>query len=157
MISDVSGEAAGRTSTLKVVAWIIGLLIALMILLPLLLIVRWEATATPEQKARSAAITAAEDSRTVGQAMVAASLRDPASAQFRDVFTGGVAGRAVPDTVCGEVNARNGFGGYVGYARFVAAASKGAVTIDPGNRATIADRNDFEAMWNANCSRPISF
>lgn len=43
-------------------------------------------------------------------------LRDPMSAQYRDI-------RVVPgqvDIVCGEVNAKNAYGGYVGFRRFVA-------------------------------------
>ena len=46
------------------------------------------------------------------------SLRDPASAQFRNVrlvkFSGG-------QVVCGEVNGKNAYGGYVGYKQWVSA------------------------------------
>lgn len=43
-------------------------------------------------------------------------LRDPGSAQFRSdyVFGGGNA-----RTVCGEFNAKNGFGGYFGFTPFI--------------------------------------
>lgn len=45
-------------------------------------------------------------------------LKDPESAQFKDVaLTPGGA-------LCGEVNARNSFGGYVGFKRFVATDEK---------------------------------
>jgi hypothetical protein len=44
-------------------------------------------------------------------------LKDPASAQFGRIFDGrGLVGKA---TVCGEVNAKNGFGGYTGMRPFV--------------------------------------
>lgn len=47
---------------------------------------------------------------------VKSSLRDPGSAQFRNVsvkkFNGG-------RVVCGEVNAKNAYGGYVGFKEFV--------------------------------------
>lgn len=43
---------------------------------------------------------------------VAAKLRDPASAQFGEIFGEG-------ETYCGTVNARNGLGGYAGPRRFV--------------------------------------
>lgn len=43
---------------------------------------------------------------------VAALLRDPESAQFRDL-------RKAGGLVCGEVNGRNAFGAYAGYQRFV--------------------------------------
>lgn len=48
--------------------------------------------------------------------ILADSLKDPASAQFRNVkaYKSGA--------VCGEYNARNGFGGYVGFKRFGVAA-----------------------------------
>jgi len=49
---------------------------------------------------------------------VAARLRDPSSAQFRGVQTHHNSGLPI---VCGEVNAKNGFGGYAGYERFIAA------------------------------------
>lgn len=44
-------------------------------------------------------------------------LRDPGSADFRNVrfYSGG----PVP-VVCGEVNSKNGFGGYTGFQRFIA-------------------------------------
>lgn len=50
------------------------------------------------------------------EAAVSAQLRDPDSAQFRDVrlVDQGRDGSAV----CGQVNGRNGFGGYSGYEPF---------------------------------------
>lgn len=52
-------------------------------------------------------------------------LKDPESADFRDVhfYSGG----GVP-VACGEVNAKNGFGGFTGFERFVAAGTVIAVT-----------------------------
>lgn len=43
---------------------------------------------------------------------VAAELRDPSSAQFRGIYGSG-------DTVCGEVNGKNGLGAYSGFRKFV--------------------------------------
>jgi hypothetical protein len=50
---------------------------------------------------------------------VADSLRDPSSAQFREVRKVRLhfAGNRVT-LICGEVNAKNGFGGYVGFRPF---------------------------------------
>jgi hypothetical protein len=45
------------------------------------------------------------------QQVIAAQLKDPASAQFRNV-------RVKGETVCGEVNAKNSFGGYIGFKTF---------------------------------------
>jgi hypothetical protein len=55
-----------------------------------------------------------------GQQSIKTQLKDPESATFRNVhfYSGG--GTPV---VCGEVNARNGFGGYTGFERFVAAGT----------------------------------
>lgn len=52
-------------------------------------------------------------------------LRDPESAIFRDVMAG--QGPGGPLVVCGYVNARNGFGGYVGEEIFIATIANGAV------------------------------
>jgi len=43
--------------------------------------------------------------------VVLENLRDPSSAQFKNV-------RLYGSWVCGEVNSKNGFGGYAGYERF---------------------------------------
>lgn len=60
-----------------------------------------------------------------GKEAIKAKLKDPDSAQFRNVnfFSGG----GVP-TACGEVNAKNGFGGYSGFERFIAAGDAIAFT-----------------------------
>jgi hypothetical protein len=48
-----------------------------------------------------------------GQKLVAAGLRDPSSAQFRNSFF-----RPVGSVVCGEFNGKNAYGAYVGFKRF---------------------------------------
>ena len=51
-----------------------------------------------------------------GKDAIKTKLKDPESAQFRNVqFHSGVA-----PVTCGEVNAKNSFGGYSGYERFIA-------------------------------------
>ncbi|WP_372502401.1 hypothetical protein P7L66_13330 [Tistrella mobilis] len=63
----------------------------------------------------------AKDLRRAGLDAVLRQLKDPDSAKFRDVrLVDHPAGGRV---VCGEVNARNSYGGYVGFARFVAGPS----------------------------------
>ncbi len=58
-----------------------------------------------------------------GKDTVKAKLKDPESADFRNVrfFSGG----GIP-VACGEVNAKNGFGGYNGFERFIATGPEGA-------------------------------
>jgi hypothetical protein len=45
--------------------------------------------------------------------LAARDLRDPGSAQFRDVRTGDAG------SICGEINAKNALGAYVGFQRFL--------------------------------------
>ena len=54
------------------------------------------------------------DSATVKKAKetILSSLRDPSSAEFRNII------EAPEDFVCGEVNAKNAFGAYIGFAAF---------------------------------------
>lgn len=47
------------------------------------------------------------------KARVAGQLKDPDSAKFRDL-------ERIGKAVCGEVNAKNSYGGYIGYQRFYA-------------------------------------
>lgn len=52
------------------------------------------------------------------KASITKSLKDPDSANFRNVFTiDGI-------NVCGEINSKNSYGGYVGFTRFVVIAEK---------------------------------
>ncbi|HTF44913.1 MAG TPA: hypothetical protein VK641_13475 [Terriglobales bacterium] len=51
------------------------------------------------------------DDREVAMRQVRNGMKDPDSAQFRDVFQR-------EEFVCGYVNAKNGFGAYVGFSRF---------------------------------------
>ncbi len=56
------------------------------------------------------------------QEAVAAQLRDPSSAEFRDLTIG-------ENSSCGEVNGKNGFGAYSGFREFVYA--RGVVLFEP--------------------------
>jgi hypothetical protein len=82
-----------------------------------------------------------------GQAAIKSSLRDPESAKFRNVhfYSGG----GVPVT-CGEVNARNGFGGYSGYERFVAASDIISATESQveGGLGPVWDKYCVRATWD---------
>jgi hypothetical protein len=57
-----------------------------------------------------------------GKAAIANKLKDPSSAQFRNV-------RLVKyldgEVICGEINGKNSYGGYVGYSDFVADVNSG--------------------------------
>lgn len=83
--------------------------------------------------------------RAADQKMVAAaqdvirdSLKDPESARFRGVFIS-PKGRAV----CGDVNAKNSMGGYVGFRRFIVARDRRGIEDDETYFA--------ESNWVARC------
>ncbi|HAD84247.1 MAG TPA: hypothetical protein DCG71_05325 [Brevundimonas sp.] len=75
------------------------------------------------------------------QAAVAAKLRDPSSAQFRNVRHR--VAETGADIVCGEVNGKNGFGGYAGFQRFIYDA--GTTTLEDG------DDPGFGLRWVNTC------
>ena len=71
------------------------------------------------------------------EGLVARSMRDPTSAQFRNmmVFASGA--------VCGEVNAKNGFGGYVGFDPFIVTSAE---------RVYVAsEERNFRSLHDAQC------
>lgn len=81
--------------------------------------------------AQSAGVTAEE--RTQAEANIqkagrylAQTMRDPASATFRDVFLYKrvTAKPGMQVTVCGEVNARNGYGGLTGFQQFMVSGER---------------------------------
>lgn len=94
--------------------------------------------------------------RSEGKKLVASQLRDPRSAQFQNVT---VAGRIF----CGEVNAKNGMGGYAGFRRFIADLDRGEVTFAP-DRVADADVTPetagaayagvtFDLRWTIECQQ----
>jgi nucleoid-associated protein YgaU len=98
------------------------------------------AKAEAEEAARKAAAekekAASEEAQAYADAKEAMnsvrySLADPESALFKDVWAvrGQIAGAPPTTFACGTVNAKNGFGGYVGYMPFVAV---GSTVMTPG-------------------------
>jgi len=66
-----------------------------------------------------------------------ARLRDPDSAKFRSLAA------YAPSVVCGEVNAKNGYGGYAGFERFISAGT-------PDSTAFPQDKG-FDDAWAKYC------
>lgn len=64
-------------------------------------------------------------------------LKDPDSAQFRN-----------QKRICGEVNAKNSFGGYAGFKRFIA-GGKELVFLEDDARL---EAGAFQAAWDKFCS-----
>lgn len=65
-------------------------------------------------------------------------LKDPESVRFRDVFV-------MRESVCGEVNAKNSYGGYVGFKRFIAIGGLLVILEEAGP--------GFEQMYAESCSK----
>lgn len=72
----------------------------------------------------------------IARERVSARLKDPDSAQFQN-----------QSSQCGEVNAKNSFGAYGGYTRFIA-TSKEMVLMDDGSSVS---KEEFENLWSSAC------
>ncbi len=72
-------------------------------------------------------------------------LRDPGSADFRNsrFYSGG----PVP-VVCGEVNSKNGFGGYTGFQRFIASGDDPNIAFVASD---VAVGDSINAAWDQLC------
>ncbi len=73
---------------------------------------------------------------------LSADFKDPSTAQYRGLF---LSGEAMP-VLCGEVNAKNSYGAYVGFRRFYA-------TGKPFLNSVESPKSDmvFEGMWPSMC------
>lgn len=88
------------------------------------------------KKAESAAAMAEIRNQRVAREFVGGVLKDPGSAEFRN-----------QRGLCGEVNSKNSFGGYVGFRRFIA-ASKEMVVFENDGRM---NPGDFDTAWATHC------
>jgi hypothetical protein len=80
----------------------------------------------------------------VAKRLVASQMRDPDSVEFQNV--GAHVRSDGSHIVCGEVNAKNGFGAYVGYVRFIAFQNGVVETDDPAKPGTFD-----EGTWQTAC------
>lgn len=102
-----------------------------------------EIAANPELQ--RAQIEAEEDREMISQARVLMRrrMKDPESAQFSDVMVVRASGKPI---VCGDVNAKNSFGGYTGRKGFV--MPKGGVPIGEED----LPQKDWVNLWNQSCT-----
>lgn len=82
------------------------------------------------------------DYRVAAELAVRQQLRDPESAEFRDVRVRHTNGSTA---VCGQVNAKNGFGGYTGYTDFIVL---GAIPMTRSSENARA----FAKLWTRFCT-----
>ena len=80
------------------------------------------------------------------ESIVKTGMKDPDSAQFRHAL----AWRDGADSVvwCGEVNAKNAFGGYVGFRRYVFTTNDNEVAIEKSNFL-------FGVLWSSYCQKAM--
>jgi hypothetical protein len=83
------------------------------------------------------------------KAAVSANLRDPESVQFRNLTVGKTKANGAA-YVCGEYNAKNGFGGYAGYERFM--WDEFGVTTESKLAASLGTKEKGRDMMTAYCN-----
>jgi hypothetical protein len=76
-------------------------------------------------------------------------LKDAASAKVRGAFLNRNAGDARTVSYCGELNARNSYGGYAGFLGFVVTEA-GMVLIESDFQP-----HEFRDLWDKWCSNPV--
>lgn len=79
----------------------------------------------------------------LGEEAVTARLRDPGSSSFRNIFFS--RGKDKIPMTCGQVNSKNGFGGYTGYQSFVSAGQADLTFLEH-------EVTDFQVIWKRYCS-----
>jgi len=81
-----------------------------------------------------------------GESQVRDALADPNSAEFRNLSI-----REVTGAVCGEVNAKNRMGGFVGFTRFY--VLPGFVRFEDGDLGTDTVPVDFDRLHDDFCGK----
>lgn len=84
------------------------------------------------------------------KARIANLLKDPSSAQFKNVTYAPPPEGAKSGTVCGWVNAKNSYGGYVGFKPFYV-SGRSAEMRDDLPDGSLNNHGIFDIMWNS-CS-----
>lgn len=83
----------------------------------------------------------------MAKASITSQLKDPDSAQFKSLF---ISGKTAP-VLCGELNGKNSYGGYVGYRRFYSTGKPLLNGIE-----TDKDNYVFQNMWPNMCGEKIA-
>lgn len=151
-------ETATAAQPKKKRRWLMWILLAVVGLPVLLLAViamdvnRRRANMSPQELAAADARVSALNAQDRAKAVVTGLLKDPESAEFRNVFSPKRNGVDDANVVCGEVNSKNSFGAKTGFIRFVSATTgaDAAFGIQPavGSKREMAE---FEAKWDRHC------
>lgn len=109
---------------------------------------------SPEQKRQDEVV----EVRVAAEANLRAFLKDGDSAKLRNLFVSRLSGDH-GYALCGEVNSKNGFGGYGGFKRFIASANADAPTLIEGEEMGLGDAMDtkaFKGAYERFCERPVA-
>lgn len=99
-------------------------------------------------KPRIPASTASANEISKEKQNVKNSMKDPDAVQFRGM-AGYYRGEPGFTTLCGELNAKNGFGAYAGYRHFTSLA--GIVVMNEMEGKEVPWENSFNSHWNETC------
>lgn len=107
-------------------------------------------TAAPESGKLSTTSDKVVGEQVLAKRKLDAKLRDPDSAEYRRVhaYQDHLKGKEFV-AFCGEINVKNGFGGYTGYQRFVATMVLSVLSSE------MATNKDMDQVWNRLC-RPAN-
>lgn len=84
-------------------------------------------------------------------------IKDPSSAEFRNVQIGAGSGARDLGTVCGEVNGKNSFGAYGTFRRFIYVKKAGVHQVEylagdlPGSADLAQNQGLFDYTWRSSC------
>ncbi|WP_143761355.1 hypothetical protein [Sphingobium chlorophenolicum] len=92
------------------------------------------------------------DARVDAEQNLRATLKDGDSAEFKDMFVSRIQGGNL--MLCGKVNAKNAFGAYTGFERFIASPNPSAPSIIEGE-ATGLSRSQFQQAYSSVCTNPV--
>lgn len=93
--------------------------------------------------------------KTSAEMNLKALLKDADSVKYRDVFLSRIEGGNL--MLCGKVNAKNSFGGFTGFKRFIASPNPNAPTLIEGEASGMGAAVDaaFPQAYAEVCSKPV--
>lgn len=102
------------------------------------------------QPASSIVLHTDDEFRSAAKRSLVGKLRQPTSAQFRNVYRRRT---STGQIFCGEINSRNGLGGMTGFVRFQAFAARDGRTYAEIDSEDGALGAYFDMGWNRDCTR----
>ena len=86
------------------------------------------------------------------KAQVTRQFKDPGSAQYRNLFISGNSLRVL----CGEVNAKNSYGAYIGFNRFYSTGDPVLTRIGSSSSSSSSENFLLNEMWPSMCGNKIA-